>query len=69
VSVADWRARTAYEVALHTYDVVAGLGGSFPLSADLSASITRNPALWMLDRGRAQGASGNWRGRVEGSGR
>jgi DinB superfamily len=69
LSVADWRARTAYEVALHTYDVVAGLGGSFSLSAELSASITRNPALWMLDRGRAQGASGSWRGLVEGSGR
>jgi hypothetical protein len=29
LSIADWRARTAYEVALHTYDVVVGCGCPF----------------------------------------
>ncbi len=69
LSLADWRARTAYEVALHTYDVVVGLGGSFSLSQELAASIADSQALWMLDRSRSDGVSGSWRGLVEGSGR
>jgi hypothetical protein len=69
LTIADWRARTAYEVALHTYDVVLGFGGSFSLSDELAASIIGSPALWMLDRTRVQGVSGSWTGLVEGSGR
>jgi hypothetical protein len=69
LSIADWRARTAYEVALHTYDVVVGLGGSFSLSDELAASITGSQTLWMLDSTRVRSTSSSWRGLVEGSGR
>jgi hypothetical protein len=69
LNIADWRARTAYEVILHTYDVVTGLSGSFSLSDELAASIIRSEALWMLDRGQIEGVSGSWRGLLEGSGR
>jgi hypothetical protein len=48
LNIADWRARTAYEVVLHTYDVVTGLSGTFSLSDELAASIIRSEALWML---------------------
>jgi hypothetical protein len=69
LSIADWRARTAYEVTLHTYDVVGGCGSQFSLSDELSSAIMESQALWMLDRTEVQGASGGWRGLVEGSGR
>jgi hypothetical protein len=69
LSVADWRARTAYEVVLHTYDVMDGLGTSFSLSDELSGATVQSQALWMLDRTRVQGAPDNWRGLLEGSGR
>ncbi len=69
LSIPDWRARTAYEVVLHTFDVLIGLGGSFSISDQLAASIIESQALWMLDRTRIQGVSGGWTGLVEGSGR
>lgn len=69
LSIADWRARTAYEVALHAYDVVGGCAGSFSLSDELSGAIIESQALWMLDRTRVPGALISWRGLVEGSGR
>ncbi len=46
----DWSARAAYEVVLHTYDVVTGLGGAFALSSSLSKAIVDSPTLWMFDR-------------------
>ena len=69
LTIADWRSRAAYEVALHTYDVVTGLGGSFSLSDELAASIIASEALWMYDRTGRQGATGSLVGLVEGSGR
>jgi hypothetical protein len=69
LTLADWRARTAYEVALHTYDVVVGLGGSFSISDELADAIIGSQALWMLDRTPLEGGSGRWSGLVEGSGR
>jgi uncharacterized protein (TIGR03083 family) len=69
LSLADWRSRTAYEVVLHTYDILIGLGGSFSLSDELAASIIESEALWMFDRTQLPGASGSWMGLVEGSGR
>jgi len=69
LNIADWRARTAYEVALHTYDVVTGLNRSFSLSDELAASIIESEALWMLDRSQIQGISGSWKGLLQGSGR
>jgi hypothetical protein len=69
LTIADWRARTAYEVALHTYDVSVGLGREFSLPASLSTSIMASPALWMLDRSEAQGGSDPWTALIRGSGR
>ena len=69
LNIADWRARAAYEVVLHTYDVVIGLGGSFSVSDRLAASIIESEVLWMFDRRRPQGAPDSWMGLVEGSGR
>ncbi|MGA2835048.1 MAG: DinB family protein [Acidimicrobiales bacterium] len=69
LTLSDWRSRTAYEVALHTYDVVIGLGGSFSLSDELAASIIESEALWMFDRTRVLGAPCSWLDLVQGSGR
>ena len=69
LNLTDWRSRTAYEVALHTYDVVVGLGDSFSLSDELAASIIDSEALWMFDRSQLPSASGSWMRLVEGSGR
>lgn len=69
MTIADWRARTAYEVVLHTYDVVTGLSGSFSLSDELAASIVRSEALWMFDRSKVEDVSGTWTGLIKGSGR
>lgn len=69
LSLADWRSRTAYEMALHAYDVAIGLGGSFALPDELASSIIESTALWMFDGTRLQGASGSWMGLVKGSGR
>jgi uncharacterized protein (TIGR03083 family) len=69
LTIADWRARTAYEVVLHTYDVRAGLGQDFSLPDALSTSIMAGGALWMFDRSRAQRASDPWHALITGSGR
>ena len=69
LAIADWRARTAYEVALHTYDVRVGLGQDFSLPDALSTSIMASGALWMFDRSRPQRASDPWHALITGSGR
>jgi hypothetical protein len=69
LSISDWRARSAYEVALHTYDVMSGLGGSFSISDELAASIIKSETLWMFDRTQLQDVSGSWMALVQGSGR
>jgi hypothetical protein len=69
LTIADWRGRTAYEVALHTYDVRMGLGQDFSLPDGLSTSIMASGALWMFDRSRPQRASDPWHALVTGSGR
>ena len=69
LSIADWRARAAFEVALHTYDVTSGLGVGFALSDELSDAIIASPALWMLDGGRLHDGTGGWSALIEASGR
>ena len=69
LNIADWRARTAYEVALHTYDVVTGLSGSFSVSDELASSIIGSEMLWMLDRSQMLSATVGWEGLVRCSGR
>lgn len=69
LSIPDWRARTAYGVTIHRDDVVGYCGSQFSLSDELSNVIMESKALWMLDRTEVQGASGGWRGLMEGSDR
>jgi hypothetical protein len=69
LTVADWRARTAYEVILHTYDVRVGLGQDFSIPAPLSTSIMASPALWMFERSQSRSGADPWDTLIRGSGR
>lgn len=69
LDAADWCARGAYEIALHSYDVLAGQCTPFELDASLSRAITASPALWMFDRSMAAGAADPWSALLRGSGR
>jgi hypothetical protein len=69
LDLSDWCARAAYELGLHTHDVLNGLGATLQLPGDLCNSIVASPSLWMLDRVRASAASDPWTGLLIGSGR
>lgn len=57
LSLSDWCARAAYEMVLHTHDVVSGLGRVFEPPLELREKIIASDALWMLDRKQANEAS------------
>ena len=65
----DWRARAAYELALHTYDVVAAFDVDFSLPDELTRSILECDTLWMMDHEVAGAATDPWCGLLAGSGR
>lgn len=65
----EWRARSAYELALHTYDVTSAFEAGFSLPEALARSIIECPSLWMLDQDVARAAIDPWSGLLEGSGR
>ena len=66
----DWAARGAYEVLLHTHDILEGLGASFEPPAQTCGWVASSPKLWMFDRDRAAKAGGDpWKGLLVGSGR
>jgi hypothetical protein len=65
----DWCARAAYELVLHAYDVLSGLGVDWEPPADLCRSIVATESLWMLDRDAAHGAPDPWTALLLGSGR
>ena len=69
LSLPDWRARSAYELALHTYDVVSAFGMDFSLSDELTRSLIDCDTLWMLDHDIARAAADPWSGLLAGSGR
>lgn len=65
-----WAARGAYEVLLHTHDILEGLGASFDPPVEACAWVASPPKLWMLDRdGTAKAGGDPWRGLLVGSGR
>jgi hypothetical protein len=66
---ADWCARGAFEIALHTYDVILGLGHDWQLSDALCDAITSSPMLWMFDRSKVAGVSTGSAKLLAGSGR
>ena len=65
----DWRARAAYELALHTYDVVSAFDMDFSLSDELTRSIIECDTLWMIDHDIARATTDPWSGLLSGSGR
>jgi hypothetical protein len=69
LDLSDWAARAMYEVVLHTYDVLEGLGGSFEPPPQLCAAILASPALWAIDRDRAANAANPWEALLVASGR
>lgn len=69
LGLSDWRARAGYELALHTDDVLVGLGRSFDLPADLSRAVLASEALWILDRAAADQQVDPWLALRAGSGR
>jgi hypothetical protein len=69
MGLADWCARAAFEIALHTYDVMAGLGHDWQLSDALSDAITSSPMLWMYERAKVGDGSTGFAKLLAGSGR
>jgi uncharacterized protein (TIGR03083 family) len=69
LSVDDWCARAAYEVALHTYDIATGLGAPWRLPDDLSRAIVASESLWMFDRTAVAVGDSPWTSLLAGSGR
>jgi hypothetical protein len=69
LGLADWCARGGYEIALHTYDVMAGLGHDWQLSEALSEAITSSPMLWMFDTTKVADDSTGFTKLLAGSGR
>jgi hypothetical protein len=66
----DWAARGAYEVLLHSHDILHGLGIAFDPPSAICAWVAESPKLWMLDRARVVEAIGEpWKGLLLGSGR
>ena len=65
----DWRARAAYELVLHTYDVVSAFDMDFSLSDELTRSLIECDTLWMMDHEVARKATDPWSGLLIGSGR
>jgi hypothetical protein len=69
LDAADWSARGAYEVLLHTHDVMQGMHRSFEPSSKICTWLLDSPNLWMIDRARADGATDPWSSLLLGSGR
>jgi hypothetical protein len=69
LDLSDWCARAAYEIGLHAHDVLSGLGTTWEVPIELSASIVASESLWMLDRDRAGSAPDPWSALLLGSGR
>jgi uncharacterized protein (TIGR03083 family) len=69
LSLEDWCARAAYELVLHTHDVLIGLGSTLSPPEELCQSIVASQSLWMFDGARASGASDAWSALLAGSGR
>jgi hypothetical protein len=67
--LADWCARAAYELVLHTHDVVSGLGRNLAPPLELCGVIMESDALWMLNRAQANVGSDPWADLLLGSGR
>jgi hypothetical protein len=65
----DWRARAAYEFALHTYDFVSAFDVDYSLSDELSRSLLKCDTLSMMDHEIARSATDPWRDPLAGSGR
>ena len=69
LGVDDWAIRAAYEMLLHTNDVVVGLGARFDPPSSTSAWVIASPKLWMLDRSLATTVADPWEALLVGSGR
>jgi hypothetical protein len=69
LSLSDWCARAAYELILHTHDVVCGLGRELDPPLELCRVILESDALWMLDSEQAKSGSDPWAALLLGSGR
>ncbi len=69
LGLAEWCARAAYELVLHTHDVVSGLGRDLDPPMELCRVIMESDALWMLNSEHAKGGSDPWAALLLGSGR
>lgn len=69
LSAEGWAQRGAYELLVHTHDVLSGLGESFVPPGALCSWVAASEGLWMLDRNRAALARTSWETLLVGSGR
>jgi hypothetical protein len=64
-----WAQRGAYELVLHTYDILHGLGEAFEPPPDLCEWVLGSKTLWMLDTRRASEIHTPWKSLLVASGR
>lgn len=69
LGLTDWCARGAYEVVLHTHDVLSGLAVAWQLPGELCEPIMSSPVLWMFDRTKPDGDADPWSRLLVGAGR
>jgi hypothetical protein len=69
LGIDEWAARGAYEVLLHSDDVVRGHGVNLEPPHVVCAWVLASPGLWMLDRSLAGETSDPWTALLAGSGR
>jgi hypothetical protein len=69
LGVTDWAQRGAYEVLLHTHDVLEGVAVPFFPPAEMCAWVLGSQTLWMLDPKRAEMGDDPWTALLLGSGR
>jgi hypothetical protein len=69
LDVDDWAVRAAYEMLLHTHDVVVGLGTRFDPPSSMCAWVIASSKLWMLDRTIASKFANPWEALLAGAGR
>ncbi len=69
LNASDWAQRGTYELLVHAYDIMSGLGEAFQPSLDLCEWLLDSQSLWMLDKNRALQADNRWSALLLASGR
>ncbi|HVB92457.1 MAG TPA: hypothetical protein VND70_10220 [Acidimicrobiales bacterium] len=69
LDLSDWCARAAYELIIHTHDVLSGLGSALTPTDEMCNAILETESLWMLDRRAIPETADPWTALLVASGR